>query len=52
MRQLAHKEHERVATGEGPPCVDGFSPSAFIAEVLELEELQYIYVDQVFFACD
>jgi hypothetical protein len=42
MRQLAQEEHERVARGEGPPCVDGFSPSAFVAEALELEELQYV----------
>ena len=48
MRQLAQEEHERVAKGEAPPCVDGFSPSAFIAEALELEELQYVYADQVF----
>ena len=45
MRWLSQEEHEWVAKGEALPSVDAVSPSAFVAEVLEPEEPQYVNDD-------
>ena len=41
MQWLSQEEHEQVVKDDALPSVNGVSPSAFVAEALELEETQY-----------
>ena len=41
-RQLSQEEHEQVENGGAIMNIDDGSPSTFVVEGLELEEIQYV----------